>query len=453
MPEPKVNPNPRAIVDPPAILRHVMRRMFNKAVNPDKLAARRAKSEARRQKSGARHVVEYFHQLDDPYSHLAAQALVHLSSNYDVELVPHFIRATGGKTQPEREKLALWARRDAEMVAPYLGVSFPSQARTVPDRDHARIAARRLTGLSGTGLAQELPVVSTAIWRGDAPEGAQLCSDAEAEDCLNTGNARLRKLGHYSGAMFYYGGEWYWGLDRLFHLERRLRALGACRDVSVPLFAPRPQIDVGGVNAAGLELDFYPSLNSPYTSIIYDRTLAMVRDCGIQLHHKPVLPMIMRGLPITRAKGMYIMFDARREGEDLGLSFGPVMTPIGDPVRKIYSLLPWAKGQGRDTELLSSALRLAFIEGVGLHRTSGLAKAVEDAGLDWEQAQAHLGSDNWQNAVSRAQGELDSQLGFWGVPCFRLRGGDGFEDFSVWGQDRLWLIAAEIRKRAKVTEQ
>ena len=29
-----------------------------------------------------------------------------------------------------------------------------------------------------------------------------------------------------SGAMFHYGGEWYWGVDRLYLLERRLAELG-----------------------------------------------------------------------------------------------------------------------------------------------------------------------------------------------------------------------------------
>ncbi len=446
--EPRDNPNPRLIVDPPAVLRHVMRRTFDQVVDPDKLHTRRAKLETRRQRADARHVVEYFHQLDDPYSHLAAQVLEVLASNYEVEVVVHLIRASGGKTQPESRKLALWARKDSELIAPHFGVSIPTGAPVVPDQELVQIATRRLGGLSGAELLSELPTVSAAIWTGKIPAGAQSCSQDDAETCLNTGSARLHRLAHYSGAMFYYGGEWYWGLDRLFHLERRLRALGACKDMSLPLIAPRPDTDVAGVNAAGLELDFYPSLNSPYTSIIYDRTVALARGCGVKLNHKPVLPMIMRGLPVTRAKGMYIMYDARREGEDLGLSFGPVMTPIGEPVRKVYSLLPWARKQGRDTDLLSSALHQAFMQGVGLHRVSGLRKVVEGAGLDWTDAQVHLGSDGWQEAVQQAQDELEGQMGFWGVPCFRLRGGDGFEDISVWGQDRLWLIAAEIRKRS-----
>ncbi len=40
------------------------------------------------------------------------------------------------------------------------------------------------------------------------------------------------ELKHYSGAMFYYGQEWYWGVDRLHYLEQRLSELGVDRDPS-----------------------------------------------------------------------------------------------------------------------------------------------------------------------------------------------------------------------------
>lgn len=402
-PEPNNNPNGRLMTDPPALLRHAMKHLFASVVDPDKRAKARRKAEHERVRNNAPHRVEYFHQHDDPYSHLAEQVLDTFTERYDIELVRHEIRASGGKNQPELEKLDAWARRDADLIAPHYGLTKPSQL----------------------GPAEK-----------------------PSEDALDQGSARLAELGHYSGAMFHYGGEWYWGVDRLFHLEARLRELGVCRDPSLPYICPRPEIDTGGVDASGLTLDFYPSLNSPYTSIIYDRTIAMARECGIRLNHKPVLPMIMRGVPATREKGFYIMFDTAREGEHLGVGFGPVMTPIGEPTRQVYSLLPWAREKGRDTQLMSAALDLAFRRGVGLHRKSGLKHAVEQAELNWNEAQARLGSKDWKEETARNQNEMTEELGLWGVPSYRLSGGEGEEDLCVWGQDRLWLIAAEIRGRA-----
>lgn len=407
-PEPARNPNGRLMTDPPAILRQLMSFAGNRLVDPARRAKRRATIEAARLKAGAPHRVEYFHQYDDPYSHLAQQVLAKLQERYAIELVVHQIRASGGKNQPELAKLAAFAARDAEAIAPHYGLVQPS-----------RMADRQDT----------------------APDAAT----------LDAGGARLAELGHYSGAMFHYGGEWYWGVDRLFHLEQRLRDLGACRDASLPYICPRPAIDVAGVDASDLTLDFYPSLNSPYTSIIHDRTIAMAQACGIRLNHKPVLPMIMRGVPATRAKGMYILIDTKREAEHLGVDFGPAMSPIGEPTRQIYSLIPWAREQGKDLALLSAALRLAWAEGVGLHTRRGLRQAVERAGLEWDAAQRHLGSDGWKEETARRQIEMTEELGLWGVPSYRLRGGGPDEqDLCVWGQDRLWLVAAEIRRRGRM---
>lgn len=36
-------------------------------------------------------------------------------------------------------------------------------------------------------------------------------------------------------------------------------------------------------------------------------------------------------------------------------------------------------------------------------------------------------------------------------PGWPVSGPDGEDDVAVWGQDRLWLIAAEIRRRAALT--
>ena len=227
--------------------------------------------------------------------------------------------------------------------------------------------------------------------------------------------------------------------------------MGVCNQPDLPDICPRPNVDVSGVDASALILDFYPSLNSPYTSIIYDRTIAVKDQCGIQFNHKPVLPMIMRGVPATRAKGMYIMFDTWREGQSQGVNFGPVMTPIGEPTRRAYSLLPWAMAQGKDEVLMSSLLNHAFSKGVSLHTNKGMKQAVEAAGLDWDEAMRHLDSDDWKTMVERHQDEMVEGLGLWGVPSYRLSGPDGEPDLAVWGQDRLWLVAAEIRKRAAKT--
>jgi len=343
--EPENNPNPALIVDPPRLLRFVTGKAFSRLIDENRFAKKRAATEKQRIAQGQGHVVEYFHQLDDPYSHLTAQVVARFAARYDVTIVPHLIRATGGKHQPEEEKLAAWARRDVELVAPHYGLSFPQDAGVVPDSQLERRAAEVLAGLSADAFLAEIERVSGDMWSQQAPAGDQ-ASTADTDKAMDAGSARLAELGHYSGAMFYYGGEWYWGVDRLYHLEHRLRELGACREPEKPLLVPRPSEEVEGVDASRLHLHFYPSLNSPYTAIIYDRTIALAKSCDICLHHKPVLPMVMRGVPAPPSKARYIFSDTKREGQYSGVPFGPIVLPIGTPTRQAYSLLPWAKSLG-----------------------------------------------------------------------------------------------------------
>ncbi|HAJ31665.1 MAG TPA: 2-hydroxychromene-2-carboxylate isomerase, partial [Gammaproteobacteria bacterium] len=111
--EPVQNPNSKWMVDPPPILRWLMSKVMGRVASTGHINKNRRQFEAQRVAQKQPHTVEYFHQLDDPYSHLMAQVLAQFAERYDVEVVPRLIRATGGKHQPEAKKLAAWARRDA----------------------------------------------------------------------------------------------------------------------------------------------------------------------------------------------------------------------------------------------------------------------------------------------------------------------------------------------------
>ena len=443
--EPHKNPNAKLIVDPPPFVRWVLRRKCEKATNPDKRAARRAAFEGKRKKAGAPHMVEYFHQLDDPYSHLAAQVLAKFAAQYDIVIKPYLIQATGGRHQPRLQELAVWARRDAQSVAPYYGLSLPQELPQVPDSALQAKASDYLASLSDAEFVAQIEAVSTALWNNDTVFFEGKCAGDGAAACA-AGSAHLQASNHYSGATFHYGGEWYWGVDRLFYLEQRLRDLSA--GGSGDYLVIRPEIDVGSIDASAFELDFYPSLNSPYTSIIFDKTIALKNACQIKFNHKPVLPMIMRGVAATSAKGDYIFFDTKREGETLGVGFGPIHTPIGEPTRQAYALLPLAFDQGKDEALMKSLLDAAWRDDLALHKKKNLRLAVERAGLDWAEAETWLGRNDWKDMVALSQHEMVEGMGLWGVPSYRLSGPDGEDDLEVWGQDRLWLIAAEITRRA-----
>lgn len=426
----------------------VMSRMFTiKRVNK-----RRAVAERARRKQKLPHTIEYFHQVDDPYSYLAAQLLVKMADRYDIELICHLVSQSVGKDVAEPEMLARLSQYDAHQIAPDYGLEF-AEHNDALDPEHIKKAQGILAAASGVKRVSAFDSVSRALWSSDASELDRLAADlgraseAEVDATLALGNARRGKLKHYSGAMFYYGGEWYWGVDRLHHLEQRLAELGLDRHDGAPLLAPRQEPNWGGVRSDGsLTMEIYASLRSPYSAVIFDRAVQLAKDSGVTLKMRPVLPMVMRGVPATPIKGLYIFMDAAREARALGVDYGNFSDPIGEPARRCYSLYPWAVTQGKGTELISSFLRHAFALGVDTLADKGLKKVVEAAGLDWQVAKGHLGETGWESLLEENRVAMYG-AGCWGVPSFRLLDSNGVPIVSLWGQDRLWVVAREIRKQ------
>lgn len=440
-----------AASDPSRVVRWLTSRLMTRFSRPERSIKQRASAERQRRKAGLPHRVEYFHQVDDGYSHLAGQVLERFRERYDVELVCHLVNAPSGRNAAEPEMLSRLSRYDARQIAPGYGLDFPEH--TGPPIEELLCKARGI--LAAHPPADRVALVeptSRALWRGDHEAMDALvadhgrATDAATASAFAAGDTRRASLHHYSGAMFYYGGEWYWGVDRLYHLEQRLAELALDRQAGQALLAPRQEPDWGAVKDDGsLTLEFFASLRSPYTAVIFDRAVALARDSGVTLKLRPVLPMVMRGVPATRTKGMYIFMDAAREARASGVRYGNFYDPIGDPARRCYSLYPWAAARGRGTELLSSFLTHAFALGVNTLTEPGLKKVVEAAGLEWSEAKTYLGRKGWEGMLEENRVAM-YESGLWGVPSFRLLDGGGAPVVALWGQDRLWVIAREIKR-------
>ena len=437
-------------MDPSPLLRWLTSRVMSRIARPTSTEARHAKAEQIRVKAGAPHRVDYFHQVDEGYSDLTAQVLERFAQRYDIELHCHLVRGQEGKNAPEPEMLASLARYEAHLIAPGYGLCFP-QRPDPPEPEHVVVATQILAAQSSEDFPRVVAAVSAALWQGDdaalkrlAVAHGSASADAAAA-AVSAGTEKRKALRHYSGAMFYYGGEWYWGVDRLYHLEMRLAALGADRSPGESLIAPRPDMDLAGHTDQGrYTLELYASLRSPYTAVIFDRAVAFAQHAGVELKLRPVLPMVMRGVPATREKGMYIFMDAAREARVAGVPYGNFYDPIGDPARRCYALYPWAASQGKGVELCSSFLRHAFALGVNTNNQRGLRKVVEAAGLDWGAAQAHREDTAWE-ALLEDNRQTMYAAGLWGVPSFRLLNPAGEALLATWGQDRLWLVAHTLR--------
>ena len=395
---------------------------------------------------GKRAEVLYFHQPDDPYSQLTAQILPELQARYDIDLKVMLVNQPDDDAAPERLALQVYSRRDAAKIAPYHDLKFAPAAQQPSD---ASLKLARRTLAASSNLVKVAAEIGDAYWRDntDRLDRIAMVSDDQTERIFREGTKLRDQLGHYLGATFYFEGEWYWGVDRLPYLEERLAdtrlRLSGCRQITH--FQNRPDFMAAPSNGKRLTVEFYPSARSPYTAVAMAETLDLPNHYPVDVKVRPVLPMVMRNLPVPPRKGMYILQDTKREADRIGVPFGKISDPVGDPVRRVYSLFSWAEEQGKGGALLNAFTDLAWAEGVDAGSDGGLKQACERVGLDWSQAAEIVGNSDWEVwAEENRQQMMKSDL--WGVPSYRLLDETGRELFSCWGRDRIWLLAHEIQR-------
>ncbi|MCH1542554.1 MAG: DsbA family protein [Alphaproteobacteria bacterium] len=423
----------------------------NKAVSGLILSPRmrrysRAMKALRRKLSGQRPEVLYFHQPDDPYSQLTAQVLTELQARYDINLQVKLVNEPGDDAAPERSALQAYSRRDAASIAPYHNLNFTDVGQQPSDAS-LKLARRSLAASSN--LLKAAVEIGDAFWSDDTDklDRMAMVSDDQTERVFREGTRLRMQLGHYLGATFFFEGEWYWGIDRLPYLEGRLAEAGlrlsGCRQITT--FQARPDFMGSPSNGKRLTVEFYPSARSPYTAIAMGETLDLPNHYPVDVRVRPVLPMVMRNLPVPPKKGFYILRDTKREAERIGEPFGKIFDPVGEPVRRVYSLFSWAEEQGKGGALLKAFTDMAWAEGLDTGSDNGMKQVCERAGLDWDGASKVIDNKDWEGwAEENRLQMLKSDL--WGVPSFRLLDESGTELYACWGRDRIWLLAHEIQK-------
>ncbi len=397
----------------------------------------------------------YFHQIDDPHSHLAAQALRGLVDRYGVDLTIFLVGSPSeaeGAQDPARAPA--WALRDAALIAPHLGARFPSTSR-LPDPRVVDLAGRlALDAIERGDFADAIVHIGDLVWAGDEAGLEAMGPKADAGQVAaarEAGQSTRRSRGHWLSATFNFAGRWYWGLDRLACLEEDLDAAGVRRPAAppggalTPPPAPQPPIDLGSARSgeSGQTVEFFFSLRSPYSYLALSRVFDLERRLGIRLVPRPVLPMVMRGFKVPLTKRIGIVLDAGREARRHGIPFGNIADPVGAGVERALAVIVRTIEAGGDWQALTLSLCAgAMAEGVDLAQDAGLRSLVERAGLDWAEAQAAMEDNGWREIVEENRRILMDDLGLWGVPCFRVG------PHAIWGQDRIWLVEALLKAGA-----
>tara|TARA_R110002072_G_scaffold116606_1_gene247178 strand:- start:1147 stop:2229 length:1083 start_codon:yes stop_codon:yes gene_type:complete len=352
--------------------------MSARTLAPQILTSRRLKQAARtahalrRRLTGRKPVVMAFLQSGDSASDLLNAALEKIAAAYPVTVQRYRVGSPDKSAAPEPERLAAFIARDTQALADIHDLS-------------------------------PIPVPS------DLPPGEDL----------------RQRLGHYSSAAIAFEGEWYTGVERLHYLEERLGAqAGTC------LFEPPQEAESA---PPGGEIEMFLSLRSPYSYIAMMRITDLAQRWGATLKLRPVLPMVMRGLPVPREKRFYIVRDCKREADRFGLPFGRIVDPVGAGVERGLALVPLAREAGVLPAYLQSFLTGVWSQGLDVTTQGGLQGITARVGLDESSVRAALSNESWRDEMDANRRAL-FDLGLWGVPSFRVG------NQVTWGQDRLWRV-------------
>lgn len=395
----------------------------------------------------------FYHRVDDPWSHLLLQLLPALLATYDVKLACVTLPLPPEAYFPRPDLVARHALRDAADLSRHCMLDFRSSGRP-PSAEWAALASARLLAAEGDSAAY-LTLASAlgeALFTDNHARLHALCTSgapvaAEASERLAANQRRQVAEGHYNSGMIRFGQTWYWGVDRLNHLEHDLMCAGRRRpNACVGVLQRRPAgeatVGVPTIDAeqVPLVIDYYCSFRSPYAYLAAQRVFDLQRRYPVRVYPRLILPMKMAGYVIPEIKAQYFRADPAREALQHGVRFGSFCDPYGPGLERAMALVGFADSFGRLEAYILSVMQGVWADGIDTATDDGMQRLVQRAGLSWTEARPHLDDVGWRTWADRHRADLEA-LGQYAAPTFRL------DNWITWGQDRLWMLEIEIRAR------
>ena len=186
------------------------------------------------------------------------------------------------------------------------------------------------------------------------------------------------------------------------------------------------------------QVEFFFSFRSPYSYLAAPRAFDLPRRYDVELVYRGIRPMAMRGQPLPLAKRLYILRDAKREADRLGMPFGKIHDPLGEGVWRCLTVAEHAAHVGKLRTFVLAASRGIWGEGVDVLRDAPLRRLCERIGLQWVYCKAAIANMEYRERIERNTARL-AELGQWGVPVFT------FEAEAYWGQDRIEDLEYALR--------
>lgn len=199
-----------------------------------------------------------------------------------------------------------------------------------------------------------------------------------------------------------------------------------------------------------LTIDYYVSMNSPWTYLAGARFLAMRDTYGFKVRTKPSkfgeIFAETGGLPLPKRspeRQAYRMMELKRWRDYLDIPI--VLEPQHFPSDETLAarLVIAAEDQGKDAARLTMEIgRELWEREANIAENAVLITAAKRAGIDHEQVTCDASDDEVLDAKWSANTTEAISRGVFGAPSFVFEDGEIF-----WGQDRVSLLELAIKRR------
>lgn len=304
--------------------------------------------------------ITFYFQADDPASYLVAQVLHRVRERHGIPVRVLVVPPPETDAAPEPERRARYLLRESRELSQFYQVDFPDRD-SYPRPEEIRRANAILLSNPRDVLSATV-AIAKALWHDDEQSLAAAAAqhgqvgDSEIDDALRAAYEQLRARGHYQGGTCELDGTWASGVDRIHYIEE---LLGNERDSALQL---RPESDwpadgdqFGVPPGSELTVELFFSFRSPYSYLALARSIRLTKTYPVHLLVRPLLPMVMRGLPVPRVKRFYLVKDAKREADRLGIPFGRICDPLGAGVERSLAIFHHAEANGQALPFLLSA--------------------------------------------------------------------------------------------------
>ena len=385
--------------------------------------------------------LDFYVRVNDPYCMMVLPKLAPLCQIYQVKLNPIILYELPVPHFHERQLKDTYSIQDVSDIAKILNIPLPTPNLFEPNHRHTWLATRILLRNQSTeNFLNIAEAVFESLWTGNHKMLKQYAmwhntvTSEESRIELTENKQKLIKLGQTSSGMMYFDGEWYWGFDRLHHLEERLRK--ERNPLSSPVWKYPPDIQLQeGMDLRHQIVKLFFSYDCPYCYLAIQQLIQLSQHYGFQIQFIPVQLPQQPQVPTTHSENRWLrLLDVSREARKKGIAFGKLVDITENTTFDLYAIHFWAEKQGKLLPWITRATAATWAEGNHFHSRAALKKfTMKCLEISSETFEGILKEDSSRKKIKKNYQHL-LEIGFWDIPTIQC------QDFITWGQDRIWHL-------------